>query len=117
MHDHRAALINGLLDLAAFLEGNPKIPVSKGTLNINAFPEGDTDDEMCAEIDRVAALLGTEIDPDHRPYGHYHTGLDFGPVRYAYTAILAPARARHAADDSYRGCITPDTPANATHEG
>ena len=33
----------------------------------------------------------------------------FGPVGYRMTAISEAAMARHHADDSYHGCVTPDT--------
>ncbi|MGW7478640.1 hypothetical protein ACWGH8_08670 [Nonomuraea muscovyensis] len=105
-HD-RTALITGLRALAAFLEANPEIPVTLPRVVLHQFPEHGTDADMRAQVDKVAALLGTEIDPHHSTYGHYSTRLDFGPVRYDYTAILAAARARHAADDSYRGSIDP----------
>ncbi|MER6583504.1 hypothetical protein [Nonomuraea sp. NPDC001023] len=106
MHD-RISLITGLRALAAFLESNLEIPVTHPRMVLHEFPKHGPDTAMCADVDKVAALLGTKIDPHHRPYGHYSTGLDFGPVRYEYTAILATARARHDADDSYRGCIDP----------
>ncbi|MFI7618263.1 hypothetical protein ACIBP6_44295 [Nonomuraea terrae] len=108
MQDHRRAFINGLLNLAIFLEAHPDVPVPLASVAIRAFPAKGTDDEMRAEVDRVAGLLGREIDPGHLPYGHYMTGIEFGPVHYEFTAILAAARAHHAAQDSYQGCIQPD---------
>ncbi|MBF8186252.1 hypothetical protein ITP53_10940 [Nonomuraea sp. K274] len=108
MHDHRRALINGLLNLAIFLETHPDVPISISPVAIRAFPAKGPDDQMRAEVEKVAALLGTEIDPAHVPHGHYMTGIDFGPVHYEFIAILAAARALHAAQDSYRDCITPD---------
>ncbi|MFG1711201.1 hypothetical protein ACFLIM_49430 [Nonomuraea sp. M3C6] len=108
MHNERDALIAGLIALAGFLKANPEVPVSMGPVAVRAFPEHGPDHQMRAEVDKVAALLGTEIDPDHLPHGHYMTGIDFGPVRYEFTAILAAARARHAAVDSYRDCIQTD---------
>ncbi|WP_113705646.1 hypothetical protein [Nonomuraea lactucae] len=107
MHDDCSALITGLRALAAFLEANPEVPVFMPRTVLHQFPKHGSDAEMCAQVDKVAALLGTEIDSHLSPYGHYSTGLDFGPVRYDYTAILGAARARHATDDSYRGCIDP----------
>ncbi|WP_433245878.1 hypothetical protein ACQPYK_44245 [Streptosporangium sp. CA-135522] len=105
-NDRRAALINGLRDLAAFLEANPDVPAPCFP-RIHYFAEG-TDSEMRAEIDGIAALLGTEIDPGDLGYGHYRTGLNFGPVEYTAVGILARARARHDADVSYTGCVAPD---------
>ncbi|TMR93035.1 hypothetical protein [Nonomuraea basaltis] len=108
MHNDRDALIAGLIALAGFLKANSQVPTSVAIVTIRAFPANGPDDQMRAEVDKVAALLGTEIDPDHLPHGHYMTGIDFGPVRYEFTAILAAARARHAAVDSYRDCIRTD---------
>ena len=108
MHDDRTALITGLLDMAAFLEANPEIPVSLSRVTIHAFPGNGSDAEMCSHVDKIAAYMGAEIDRDALAYGHYMTGLDFGPVRYEYTAILAAARARHDAEYTYRGCIKPN---------
>ncbi|MGP3965104.1 hypothetical protein ACTWPT_55070 [Nonomuraea sp. 3N208] len=108
MQNERDALIAGLIALAGFLKANPEVPVSLAPVILRAFSANGPDHQMCAEVDKVAALLGTEIDPDHLPYGHYMTAIDFGPVRYEFIAILAAARARHAAEDSYRGCIKID---------
>ncbi|WP_433417745.1 hypothetical protein ACQP1V_00790 [Microtetraspora malaysiensis] len=104
----RTAVITGLRALTAFLEANPAVPVPDFPILIRCFPKRGSDTEMRAEVDRIAELLGTEIDPDDLPFGHYTTGLDFSPIRYEVTAILADARARHAAESSYYGCVQPD---------
>jgi hypothetical protein len=106
-HD-RTTFIAGLRALADFLETNPAVPAPRRAIPIIYFPDRGTDDEMRADIDRIAVLLGTEIDPQFLPYGHYTTGLDFGPVRYEAVAILAHARALREAESSYIGCVTPD---------
>ncbi|MEV4073012.1 hypothetical protein [Nonomuraea fuscirosea] len=111
-YDHRTALINGLLDLAAFLEAHPDVPVSS-SVTVHHFPCQASDADQCAEIDQIAALVGSQIDFEDSPYGHYATSCLFGPVEYRAVAILAAARARHDAETSYRGCIQPD-PAPAT---
>ncbi|GAA3669040.1 hypothetical protein GCM10022224_036420 [Nonomuraea antimicrobica] len=108
MSNDRDTLIAGLIALAGFLKAHPQVPTSIAPVIIRAFPANGPDDEMRAEVDQVAALLGTEIDPYHLPYDHYMTGIDFGPVRYEFIAILATARARHAAENSYRDCIQTD---------
>jgi len=107
--DGRAALIAGLRDLADFLEANPAMPVpSRFTpQNISVVPDGDTDDERRAVVDRVAAVLGTEACDDH---GHYGTGRKFGPVEYRAFAISDAAWADHKAQSSYNGCIRLDEP-------
>lgn len=111
--DSRAALVKGLLDLAAFLEATPGVPVPS-FLMVHHFARG-TDAEMCAEIDGIAELLGTDVDPGDLDHDHYRTGLTFGPVEYTAVAILARAQARHDANQSYAGCVdlAPVTPADA----
>ncbi|MFC4591837.1 hypothetical protein [Sphaerisporangium corydalis] len=106
--DHRTAFITGLRHLATFLETNPDVPVPRFSTTIGYFPERSADAEMCAEIDRIAALCGTKIDSGALAHDHYSTALHFGPVRYEAFAILADARARHDAFSSYHGCVTPD---------
>ncbi|MFI6637539.1 hypothetical protein ACIBI7_52390 [Nonomuraea fuscirosea] len=108
MSNDRDALIAGLISAAGFLKAHPQVPTSIAPVIIRAFPANGPDDEMRAEVDKVAAVLRTEIDADHLPYDHYMTGIGFGPVRYEFIAILAAARARHAAVDSYRECIQTD---------
>ncbi|MBE3010874.1 hypothetical protein IL992_16985 [Microbispora sp. NEAU-D428] len=110
--DHRTATISGLRALANFLEANPAVPVPRGSIRVSYFPKRASDAEMRAEIDHLTGLLGTAIESPSLPYGHYSTGLDFGPVRYEAIAILADARARHEALISYDGCVTPDTDTN-----
>ncbi|MGW6496833.1 hypothetical protein [Nonomuraea angiospora] len=107
MQDHRRALINGLLNLAIFLEAHPDVPVSSG-LTLRYFPNSGKDEDQCAEIDRIAALLGSRIESENSPYGHYATSVHFGPVAYRAVAIPAAARARHDAESSYQGCIEPN---------
>ncbi|MGP3914268.1 hypothetical protein [Nonomuraea sp. 10N515B] len=105
--NRRTALINGLLDLAAFLETHPEVPVTS-SVTVRHFPNHDDDADMRAEIDQIAARAGSHIDYEDSPYGHYATSVFFGPVEYRAVAILADARARHDAESSYRGCIQPD---------
>lgn len=108
MHDHRRALINGLLNLAVFLETHPDVPASS-SFTLYHFPKHDNDDDLRAEVDGIAARVGSDIDFGDSPYGHYATSVFFGPVEYRAVAILAAARARHDAESSYRGCIEPDS--------
>ena len=77
------------------------------------FARHPSDDGNRAEIDQIAARIGAPLDADDLPYGHYATSRFFGPVEYRAVAILAPARARYDAQNSYRDCIQADdlTPA------
>jgi hypothetical protein len=108
MNDHRTALITGLRDMADFLHDNPNIPVARSDVGVLHFPARAQDAEMCAHVDHIAALLGTEIDQDDAAYGHYSTGVRFGPVEYGAVAVLAECRARHEALISYEGCVVPE---------
>ncbi len=111
---HRLDIIAGLRALADFLEANPDVPAPNGSIPVTYFPALETDAEMRAEIDRVAGLLGSPVDPQFLPYGHHVASVSFGPVRYEAIAILANARARHDALSSYAGCVTPDLPDTST---
>ncbi|WP_068920871.1 hypothetical protein [Planobispora rosea] len=106
--DYRAAVIQGLRDLAAFLEANPAVPVPRHDVTFLYFPTRGTDTEMIAEIDRIATLLGVTPDPSDTIYGHHKARLAFGPVGYEALAILAARRAQHAADTRYSGCVIPE---------
>ncbi|WP_091097607.1 hypothetical protein [Nonomuraea pusilla] len=101
MRDDRTALVHGLIDLAVFLVANPDLPVT-ASVTARYIADGDDDAELRAEIDRIAARLGTAIDEADLPYGHYTTSISFGPVEYRAVAILAAARARYDAQNSHR---------------
>ncbi|MEW9549697.1 hypothetical protein [Nonomuraea sp. NPDC050783] len=111
-NDHRTAFINGLLALAAFLEAHPDLPVPPSA-TVHHFPGQAGDAAQRAEIDHIAALLGSDIDHEDSPYDHYATSCRFGPIEYRAVAVLAAARARYDAETSYRGCVQPD-PVSAT---
>ncbi|MEU8356330.1 hypothetical protein AB0C27_09995 [Nonomuraea sp. NPDC048882] len=114
--DRRTDLINGLLDLAAFLDAHPDVPVPF-SVTVHHFPDRTSDTDQCTEIDQIAALVGSDIDYEDSPYGHYATSRMFGPVEYRAVAILSAARARHDAYASYRGCVQPDPAPIASKEG
>lgn len=94
--DRRARLITGLLDLAIFLEANPDVPAPHSA-DVFVFPADGTDDEKRAEIDVIAARIGTEAIESKN--GHYRASLLFGPVEYHALAICQP---RRSSDDRMR---------------
>lgn len=104
---NRIALITGLRDLAAFLEANPDLPIPRSA-TVHHFPRRVDDTDLCAAVDQIAAQLGTPVDVDEVPHGHYGTSIHFGPVEYRAVAILSAARARHLAETSYQGCVSPE---------
>jgi hypothetical protein len=81
----RESLIKGLRALADYLEENTAVPAPIYEM-VHAFPpDGRSWAEMTAEIDAVAAMLGT---PTYvTPGGHYGTARCFGPVTYCAVAI------------------------------
>ncbi|MEO3810705.1 hypothetical protein ABGB17_17025 [Sphaerisporangium sp. B11E5] len=110
MTPDRAAYITGLRDPADLLDTNPDIPTPCQDVTAYYLPTTAPDPQMRADIDNIAAYLGSTIDPTGLPGGHYRTSITFGPVEYRAVAVLAKGRARHDADSSYTGCIRPDTP-------
>ncbi|WP_424529228.1 hypothetical protein ACOZ38_06570 [Sphaerisporangium viridialbum] len=107
MNDNRAAIISGLRDLADFLDTNPDIPTPAPEVIAYYFPRRASDPQMCADIDKVAAYLGSEVTADYPDSGHYRTSITFGPVAYRAVAVLADRRARYEAETSYAGCVVP----------
>lgn len=101
----RARFINGLRDLACFLDTHLGFPVPPYEATIHIFPEGTTDAERRAGVDLLAAILDTK--PFDRG-GHYVAAAHFGPVTYEVVAISDAARAAHRAEQTYSGCVTPD---------
>lgn len=107
-YDPRAALIAGLRDMADFLETNPDIPAPDSLPVLHYFPDGQTDADKRTGVDKIAAYLGSSIDLGYIKYGHYVTGIAFGPIRYQAIAITTEARARYDAFNTYANCVTPD---------
>jgi hypothetical protein len=99
-------VIAGLRSLAAFLEANPDVPAPRH-VDVTGFASG-SDEAKRAEIDKVAALISSEIDADYLRGGHYRTSRNFGPVHFAAVAIPSAASARHQALMSYEGAVTPE---------
>ncbi|MFF5207799.1 hypothetical protein [Streptosporangium sp. NPDC000396] len=87
----RTAFISGLRNLAIFLEANPAVPIPTDPTIITYYPEQTTDDGLRAEIDRIATLCGTTVDPRLLPLGHYTVARCFGPIHAEWTAILSTA--------------------------
>src|SRR6266516_1404327 len=100
----RDRLVTGLRDCAAYLEAHPDLP-APGNVDAMVFPDGDSDSAKCAEIDRIAAMIGSHVTDERREFGHYRTSRSFGPVTYTAVAILADARARHDALMSYHHSV------------
>ena len=102
--DARAAFITGLYQLADYLAENPGIPVPQhGTTILVALD--DQEDGGRTDVDYVA---GEYLWPVHDENGCYETYRVFGPVGYQVYTLTKARMARHRADSSYWGCVTPD---------
>jgi hypothetical protein len=93
--EERARVIAGLRDLADFLDRNPQVP-APCLIDLFVFPPSGSDAEMFAEIDVIAALIGTTASDADSPAGHYSALRGFGPVQYRAVAI--PNSARHESE-------------------
>jgi len=82
----RGSLIAGLRALARFLEDHPDVPAPRWA-DVMVFPPGGTDREAQAEVDTIAALIGSEVKDDTASKGHYTSSRSFGPVEYRAVAI------------------------------
>lgn len=83
--DERGRLIVGLRALAAFFQDHPDVPAPRWA-DIYVFPPCGTDEQMRAEIDQIAARIGT-VATDDADHGHYAASRHFGPVQYRAVAI------------------------------
>ena len=104
----RQAFITGLRDLADFLARHIAVPVPRYGCVIYLCADS-TDDHGCVQVDRFARHLGATTHDRIACSGHYEATRAFGPITYQMTAISQARMARHAAEDSYYGCVTPDT--------
>lgn len=84
--DERARLINGLHDLAEFLDQNPGVPAPRWA-DLMVFPSNRSDAEMFTDVDVIAELIGTTASDADSPAGHYTAARHFGPVQYRAIAI------------------------------
>jgi hypothetical protein len=101
----RARFINGLRDLALFLDTHLGFPVPPYGDTIHIFPDGLTDAERCTGVDRLAEIMGTTAEDKN---GHYIASAQFGPVTYQAVAISDAARAEHRARESRANCTQLD---------
>jgi hypothetical protein len=105
---YRQAFITGLRNLADYLDQHPAVPVPAYGTEI-LLSADSTDNGGCAQVDHFARQLGITVEDDLADSGHYRAVRSFGPVGYRMAAISDHAMARHHAESSYTGCVTPDT--------
>lgn len=86
----RAAFINALPELAAFLAAHPDVPVPSHQIIVE-FIHGETDTDQRAQVDAAAKAMGVTAGGDT----HYQAALKFGPVTYEVLAIAKQELADH----------------------
>lgn len=105
---HRSQLATDLRSFADFLDSNPGIPAPR-SVDVSLLPRHDgsakTEAEAIAEVERIAAELGTPVEVHN---GHHTATISFGLIRFRAFVVTAQAMARHEALWSYQGVITPD---------
>ena len=83
--DERGRLIAGLRALADLLQDHPDVPAPRWA-DVYVFPLRGTDEQIRAEIDQIAARIGTAV-TDDTDHGHYAASRYLGPVQYRAVAI------------------------------
>lgn len=107
----RAQVIDGLRQLADYLDAHPDVPVNEYGWDLNDYTNHGTDTDERAAVDQVAAALGVPVRNDTRRGGHYIAARTFGRITYQFVHIPARHRAEHQAWASYANAVTPnDTP-------
>jgi hypothetical protein len=102
----KGRFIRALRELADYLDRNPAVPVPAygATILLHA---SSADDGGRVQVDRIAKLLGANVNDDTATGGHYWAVRSFGPIGYEIVAITDAFTAAHEALMSYRGSITP----------
>jgi len=105
--DRRAELIADLRRLADWLEANPEVPVGPYPyVELAHYPDREGDGASFAEVDRIAALIGVEVEVSGRE-GHRSARKVLGRASYRAVAVPDRAMAEHEALQSYRGLVEP----------
>jgi hypothetical protein len=105
MSTDRTKFIQGLRDLADYLDSHPAAPVPPFGACISIAVIGETDEAERAQVDAFAEVMGGKITRDGD--GYYYATRSFGPVAYEAAAISAQRMAEYTAEQSYRGCVVP----------
>ncbi len=102
----KGRFIRSLRELADYLDRHPAIPVPKYGACVSMHASS-ADDGGRAQVDRIAALMNTDVHDATGDGGHYWAVRQFGPVGYEIVAITDHYRASLNAVMSYHGSVTP----------
>ena len=102
--EHRSDYINGLRQLADYLDAHPGVPVPAHGTEILVIAS-DAEEGGIAEI----LDMSIELAAAFAEYGgYYRTVRTFGPVAYKGVSHTTAAMANYLAQTSYQGCVTTD---------
>lgn len=104
----RNAYISALHDLADYLQAHPALPVPQYGTTASVHADS-ADHGGCAQVDHIAAQLGTPAEDNLASTGYYEAKRYFGPIEYLAWAASDATTARTEASASYWGCVTPAT--------
>ena len=112
----RAALIQGLFELAAWVADHPELPVPN--VHASVYTGSDGWESRCRVVDAVADALGTTAAPTPGRAGtRYGVEAMFGPVRLFSVAITAAEHAAYDVAGSYIGAVDSDDGSDAPSGG
>jgi hypothetical protein len=105
----KGRFIRSLRELADYLDRNMAVPVPVygATIVLHA---SSADDGGRAQVDRIATLLGAEVNDETAHGGHYWAVRSFGPIGYEIVAITEAYAASYHALRSYHGSVSPEHP-------
>src|ERR1700728_1099586 len=106
----RTQIVNGLRQLANYLDTHPDVPVNEFGWDLLSCTRETTDAAGMAEVDRIAAILGVQVRDDTPEGGHYTAAKTFGRITYEAIHVTTRRRAAHQALMSYADAVTPDDP-------
>jgi hypothetical protein len=105
----KGRFIRSLRELADYLDRNIAVPVPAYGASI-LLHASSADDGGRAQVDRIATLLGADVNDDTALGGHYWAVRAFGPIGYEIVAITDSYSATFHALMSYDGSVIPDSP-------
>lgn len=108
MTDHREALIADLRAFADLLEHRPDLPIGQySVVHVQYSVTRRFGDEAArvAEVERVAAILGVDVERDER---RATAKLELGRVEYVVNTGTDLGEAIYDAEQSYHGAVEPE---------
>lgn len=109
----RTEVTSGLRQLADYLDAHPDLPVALFGWDLLVGADGDNDAAKKAELDRIAAVLGVQINDKFADTGHYSAVRSFGPISYHAYHVTTHAKAAYQAYMTYADAVIPDDPPEA----